>query len=59
MYHSEAGRFSRNSRIFNLISEMVGFDSHVPPAIPAQSLPGMIVVVLGGWLGLTLRCPMA
>ena len=37
---------------------MVGFDSHVPPVIPAQFLLGLVFVVLGGWLGRMLRCQM-
>jgi len=37
---------------------MAGFDSHVPPVIPAQFLLGLVFVVLGGWLGLMLHCPM-
>jgi len=55
VYHSGHASFSCKSPIANLISEMVGFDSHVPPAIPAQFLLGLIVVVLGGRLGLMLR----
>jgi len=38
---------------------MACFDSHIPPTIPVQSLPGVIIVVLGGQLGLMLRCQMA
>jgi len=37
---------------------MACFDSHVPPVIPAQFLLGLVFVVLGGWLGLMLHCPM-
>jgi len=59
MYHSGRGLLSPKSAIFNLISEMGGFDSHVPPVIPAQLLLGLVVVILGGWLGLMLRCQMA
>ena len=59
VYHSGRGLLSPKSAIFNLISEMSGFDSHVPGAIPAQFLLGLVLVVLGGWLGLMLRCQMA
>jgi len=59
MYHSEAGRFPRNPRIFNLISEMAQNDSLVPSAIPAQFLPGVIIVVLGGSEGAAMQCQMA
>ena len=38
---------------------MACFDSHVPPAILAQFLLGLVVVVLDGWLGLMLQCQMA
>ena len=38
---------------------MTRLDSHVPPVIPAQFLSGLVVVVLGGWLGVMLRCQMA
>jgi len=58
-YHFETACFSPNSRIFSLISGMACFDSHVPPVIPAQFLFGLVFVVLGGWLGLMLRCRMA
>jgi len=37
---------------------MAGFDSHVPPAIPAQFMPGLVVVVLGGWMGAVMQCQM-
>jgi len=59
MYHADRVLFSRNSTIFNLIPERAGFDSHVPRVLPAQFLPGMIVVVLGGCIGLTLGWQMA
>jgi len=48
LYQTGRGRLFRKAPIFNLISGMAGFDSHVPGAIPAQFLLGMIVVVLGG-----------
>ena len=56
MYHSEAGRFPRNPRIFNLISEMAQNDSHVPPMVLGQFLPGLVVVILGGWMGDVMEC---
>ena len=37
---------------------MAGFDPHVPPAIPAQFLPGVIIVVLGGSEGAAMQCQM-
>jgi len=57
-YHFQIGRYSRNSRIINLISEMADFDSHVPPAIPAQYLPGLILAAFRGWMSVTTRFQM-
>jgi hypothetical protein len=34
---------------------MAGFDSHVPQAIPAKSLPGLILAAFRGWMSVTTR----
>ena len=51
--------FSPKSAIFNLISEMAQNDSHVPPMVLGQFLPGLVVVILGGWMGAVMQCQMA
>ena len=58
LYHFPTASFSRKAPIVNRISKMPLDDSHVPPAIPTQFLLGLVLVVLGGWLGVMLRCPM-
>jgi len=38
---------------------MAGFDSHVPPAIPAQLLLGLVLAAFPGWIGVTVSFPMS
>jgi len=57
--HSRVARLSCKSSICNLISEMARFDSPVPPATPAQSLPGLFVMVLGSPVSLATGLQMA
>ena len=54
-YRARIGGIPRKSAIFNLISEMPVFDSHVPGAIPAQFLPGLILTPFQGWVRAPVR----
>jgi len=38
---------------------MARFDSHVPPAIPVQFLPGVILAAFRGWMSPIMQCQVA